>query len=230
VIRDSFLRDGGWQIRASQKRSHIERARSYGIILLLAAAITGCRSLPEAVPAVDDGTPAAVAFAARRADAAEINGWTLRGRTAVAANDRGWNGALHWQQDGEMLDLRFIAPLGAGTVRIRGTAVAMRIEASDGTDFLTNDPEADLEHYLGVAVPVTAMRWWLLGVPVPGLDVVRLELDEAGRAVYIEQANWAVSYPRYAAYGDRVLPGVIEANDGETRVRLIVDHFETTGP
>lgn len=200
------------------------------LLLSFLVLMGGCRSLPEAVPAVDDGTPAAVAFAERQMDASQIGGWTLRGRTAIAANDRGWNGAVHWQQDGDVLDLRFIAPLGAGTVRIRGTAAAMHIEASDGTDILTHDPETDLERYLGVAVPVTAMRWWLLGVPVPGLEVVRLELDEAGRAVYIEQASWVVSYPRYAAYGDRVLPGVIEANDGQTRVRLIVDRLETTGP
>lgn len=199
---------------------------------LLAALLVlpGCRSLPRAVPAVDDGTPATVAFAARQADAEAINGWTLRGRAAVAAGDDGWNGALHWQQDAGLIDLRFIAPLGAGTIRIRGSAEAMHIVASDGTDFLTQNPEEDLRQYLGVAVPVTAMRWWLLGVPVPGVAFMELELDEAGRAVYLEQAGWTVRYPRYASYGDRVLPGVIEADNGETRVRLIIDRLEMSEP
>lgn len=203
--------------------------RDRGLVFVVVALLAGCQSLPRAVPPVDDGTPAATAFAARQADAAAISGWTLRGRTAVAADDRGWNGALHWQQDGESLDLRFIAPLGAGTVRIRGSAEAMHIVASDGTDFLTDDPEADLQGYLGVAVPVTAMRWWLLGVPVPGQDVAALDLDEAGRATRIVQSGWTVRYPRYAAYGDRVLPGIIEAEDGHTRVRLIVDRLEMNG-
>lgn len=196
-----------------------------GAMVLSVALLAGCQSLPRAVPADGDGTPAGEAFAARQAEAAAISGWTLRGRSAVSAHGRGWNGTVHWQQDGESMDLRFMAPLGAGTVRISGTPGAMHIQGSDGTDFLTDDPETDLVRYLGVSVPVAAMRWWLLGVPVPGLGLAGLELDAAGRALRIDQAGWSVTYPRYAEYDGRVLPGIVVAEDGITRVRLVVDRF-----
>lgn len=203
------------------------RAVTTVLLVAMMAVTAGCKSLPRAIPAEATDTPAELAFAQRQTDAAAIGSWTLRGRSAFAADGDGWSGAVHWRQTGTEMDLRFIAPLGAGTVRISGTPGMMHIQGSDGTDILSSDPAADLALHMGVSVPVEAMRWWVLGVPVPGLGLSHVELDAAGRAVRIEQAGWSVTYPRYSEYGGRILPGIVVAEDGTTRVRLIVDRMET---
>lgn len=199
--------------------------RAAPALLLVCTVLAGCQTLPTAVPAVGDGTPAAAAFAARQAELAGVGRWTLRGRSALSAQDRGWNGTVHWRQSGEALELRFIAPLGAGTLRLTGEPDRMRIEASDGTDFVTADPAGDLEQALGVALPVAALRWWVLGVPAPAADVAALDLDAAGRATAFEQDGWAVSYPRYTDHDGQILPGIVVAERDGARIRLIVDEW-----
>ena len=189
--------------------------------------LAGCQTLPRAVAPVSDGSPPEIAFADRQARFADIDTWTLRGRSALSNDGRGWNGTISWEQRGTALDLRFLAPLGAGTLRIQGDGELMHVQASDGTDFLTTDPDLELARFLGVEVPVTAMRWWVLGVPVPGVEAHEVELDEAGRAVSMTQAGWLVSYPRYTERGGQIIPGIVVAERAGTRVRLIIDRWET---
>lgn len=195
------------------------------LLLVIVLALGGCRTLPPAVPAVGDGVAPDAAFAARQAQLATLDAWTLRGRTAISAHGQGWNGTVHWDQRADGLDLRFIAPLGAGTVRITGSPGAMRVQGSDGTDFMSDDVDADLEHWLGAPVPVAALRWWVLGVPTPGDPVTALELDVAGRALGIEQGGWAIEYPRYAAHDGTVVPAVVVATRDGTRVRMVIDRW-----
>ena len=192
---------------------------------LLFALLAGCQALPRAVPAVGDGTPAAAAFAERRAALGTIDAWTLRGRSALSADRRGWSGTVHWTQAADRLDLRFIAPLGAGTLRLTGEPEHLRVRASDGTDFYSTDPAGDLARMLGAPLPVAALRWWVLGVPPPDASVTGLELDAAGRATAFAQDGWRVTYPRYTEHDGVVLPGVIVAERDGAKIRVVVDEW-----
>lgn len=189
------------------------------VVLLLA----GCQTLPRAVPAVGDGTPAAAAFDARRTEMAALDVWTLRGRSALSAQGRGWSGSVHWHQSADHIDLRLIAPLGAGTLRLTGLPDYMRIQASDGTDFFTQDPAGDLESALGAPLPVGALRWWILGIPPPAVTVGTLEIDAAGRATAFTQDGWHVTYPRYTEHDGVVVPGVVVAERDGAKIRIVVD-------
>lgn len=199
------------------------------VLAMTGLGLVGCQSLPRAVDAVDDGTPAAQAYQARRAQFASLDHWSLRGRSALHAHGRGWSGSLHWTQAGERLDLRLIAPLGAGTVRISGDPALTRIQASDGTDFVTAAPAADLGHWLGAPLPVHALRWWIVGLPPPGAEVSALAIDTGGRVTGFDQGGWRVRFPRYTEHDGTVVPGVIEARSGDARVRVIVDRWQA-GP
>ncbi len=191
------------------------------LVLLLA----GCQALPRPVPPVGDGTPAAEAFDARRAELAALAAWTLRGRSALSAYGRGWSGAVHWHQSDDHIDLRLIAPLGAGTLRLTGLPDYMRIQASDGTDFYTPDPSGDLEAALGAPLPVGALRWWILGITPPNVVIEALELDAAGRATAFMQDGWQVTYPRYTEHDGVVVPGIVVAERDGAKIRIVVDQW-----
>ena len=199
--------------------------RVRGLAPLLLVLLAGCQALPRAVPAIGDGTPAAAAFSERRAALGAIDAWTLRGRSALSADRRGWSGTIHWAQAGDELDLRFIAPLGAGTLRLTGVPERLRVRASDGTDFHTADPAGDLARVLGAPLPVAALRWWVLGVPPPDAVVTGLELDAAGRATAFAQDGWRVEYPRYTEHDGVVLPGVVVAERDGAKLRVVVDEW-----
>ncbi len=191
------------------------------LLLLLSA----CQTLPPRVPAVAGTEPPEQVYAIRQAHVADIGSWTLRGRGAVSADGRGWSGALHWRQQGAMMDLRFIAPLGAGTLRLTGTDAAMRVRGSDGTDFTTVDPTAHLAATIGAPLPVAALRWWVLGVPDPGSGAHAVELDVAGRPTTMRQAGWTVEYERYVELDAVQLASRVTAVNGDLRMRFMIEDW-----
>lgn len=192
------------------------------LLLLLSA----CQTLPPRVPAVAGAEPPEQVFAARQVRIAGIGAWTLRGRGAVSADGRGWSGGLHWRQQGPLMDLRFIAPLGAGTLRLTGTDEAMRVRGSDGTDFITADPAAHLSATIGAPLPVSALRWWVLGVPDPGSGGHEVELDIAGRPTIMQQAGWRVEYDRYVELDTVQLASRVTAVNGDLRMRFMIEDWD----
>lgn len=196
---------------------------------VIAAALAGCQALPRATPPVPGALPPEQAYAVRQARIAALPGWILRGRGAVATDGRGWSGAVHWAQCADLFDLRFIAPLGAGTLRITGYTGAMRVQGTDGTDFATADVAADLEQALGTALPVEALRWWVVGLPTPGAAHAGVALDAAGRATGFAQAGWTVTFPRYTTHAGAEMPALIVASRDATRLRMVVDRWEPAG-
>lgn len=193
---------------------------------LVAVTLSGCQALPRAVPAEPGALPPLEAYASREAQLAALEGWTLRGRGALATDGRGWNGTVHWAQCADEFDLRFIAPLGAGTVWVSGHPGMMRLRGTDGTDFVSDNVSADLEHWLGTALPVEPLRWWVVGLPAPDSGARDLEIDAAGRATGFEQAGWHVGFPRYTTHAGRPMPALVVATRDGTRIRMVVDRWE----
>lgn len=192
---------------------------------IVVVALAGCQTLPRETPPVPGALPPPDAFDLRTERLAGLAGWTLRGRGALAAGGRGWNGSVHWVQCADSFDLRFIAPLGAGTLRISGLPGAMRVRGTDGTDFHADDLEAELEHLLGARLPVESLRWWVVGLPAPDAPYAALELDAAGRATEFLQSEWTVSYPRYTTHASIEIPALVVADRDGTRVRVVVDSW-----
>ncbi len=192
--------------------------------LIVAAALAGCQAMPPRVDAVPAARPQA-AFNARIAALGAIDEWTLRGRSAVSSAGKGWSGTVHWRQQGDAMDLRFIAPLGAGTVRLAGRPGAVRVQDSDGTDFITADPDALLESMIGAPLPVTALRWWVLGLPHPDGGGFTVQLDTAGRPVRLVQAGWTVEYDRYTGFPGGVIAARLVARHADLRLRLAIEDW-----
>lgn len=193
-------------------------------VILAALAIAGCQTLP---PRVDEGpvSEPREAFDQRVARIGATADWTLRGRGAVSSAGEGWSGTVHWRQQGDAMDLRFIAPLGAGTVRLVGRPGAVRVQDSDGTDFITADPDALLESMIGAPLPVTALRWWVLGLPHPDGGGFTVQLDAAGRPVRLVQAGWTVEYDRYTGFPGGVIAARLVARHADLRLRLAIEDW-----
>lgn len=152
---------------------------------------------------------------ARRSALQAWPGYEMRGRVAVARGDEGFAGSLRWAHRtlGTLLELD--GPLGVGGVRY-----AFPPDADAGA----------LEQALGVPVPLSSLRFWLLGVPDPDPS---LTADEAvdrdrGRLISLRQAGWEIDYPQYAAVvGTRLeLPQRIEVRREGLRVRLFIETWQ----
>lgn len=87
-------------------------------------------------------------------------------------------------------------PLGTTVARVQSGPAGARLTVPSGSGLRTAegpDPEALSQQVLGWTLPVSGIRDWIEGRPVPG-HPYRLDPGEAG-AAQLEQDGWTIHFP-----------------------------------
>jgi len=179
---------------------------------VVALALAGCAAPPRAPEGVTPPDPAV------------LTQWTASGRMAVAAGNDGGSGSFDWTQDGTTSRLDLRGPLGAGAVRLVVTPETLSMADGSGRVLDAEVARAHLQARLGADLPWDHLRYWLLGVPAPGVEATIQDQDSAPWRV-IEQAGWRLAYDSFAVIGGVNLPTRLSAERGPVRVRVIVDDW-----
>lgn len=162
----------------------------------------------------------------RRSNIAAVQNFVLKGRVAESGI-AGGRGDLDWTQSGEHLDLRITGPLGVGALAISADPERAEIRSKDGV-IETRDPQRTMQERLGWSLPLSQMRHWALGVPVPSYpdDQPReILLDDVGRAQRFEQFGWRIEYTEYQTVNSLTLPRKLTLADGNRTFRLVIDEW-----
>jgi len=125
-------------------------------------------------------------------DAAALDQWNAVGRLAIAAGNDGGSGSFEWAQDGATSRLDLRGPLGAGAVRLVVTPDTLSLADGSGRVLDADVARADLQARLGADLPWGHFRYWMLGVPAPGVEATVLDQGAAPWRT-IEQAGGPVS-------------------------------------
>lgn len=187
------------------------------LVVLLAAALTGCVTRPPA--------PVTAAWSAE--DMARISRFDLHGKVGFRRGDSGGSAALVWQQDGDRYRLTASGPLGAGAVRIDGNSSRIRID-SGGETRESQDPAGLLAEAIGWPVAVNSLAYWARGLAAPGAAGeagAEITLDGAGLPALIRQQGWDIALDRWRADGARLLPYRVVATGGDSRVTLLIERW-----
>lgn len=174
--------------------------------------LTGCAT-PPAAP------PAATQWQAHQAQAASLTHWDLSAKMALHWRGGAENASLNWSQTDDRSDVNLSGPLGAGAVRI--TQQGHRLEVQRGGEHRVYDsstPET-LAAATGWPIPVSALPFWLRGLPDPQQPIEQLNLLH-GRAQEIRQGGWTISYTAYAAAGIGSLPASLQVTHAADDIRL----------
>lgn len=190
----------------------IRRVAACGVLLLAG----GCASLP---PADDAGS-----WPGRRAELQALQTWTLDGRVAVAAAAKGFSGGLAWRQDDAQAEIDLRGPLGGAALSIRLDGISMTVTDGSGASVAGEEARAFVASEIGAPLPIAELRYWLVGVPAPGLPHQET-IGADGRLARLEQAGWQLRYSRYQAVGRLALPVRIDIESETTRLRLVVSSW-----
>jgi outer membrane lipoprotein LolB len=177
---------------------------------VVALALAGCAAPPRAP---EGGT---------RPDPAILNQWSASGRMAVAAGNDGGSGSFDWAQDGTTSRLDLRGPLGAGAVRLVVTPQTLSLADGSGRVLDADVARADLQARLGADLPWDHLRYWLIGLPAPGVEATVRDQDAPPWRV-IEQAGWRLAYDSFEVVAGLSLPRRLTAEREAVRVRVIVD-------
>jgi outer membrane lipoprotein LolB len=184
----------------------------------MTALIAGCATPRSALlPEIDS-------WDTRTAVLAGLDEWEFSGRIAVKTEAEGFNGKLRWTQDEDRFSATVSGPLSIGKVRIEGDDRSAVMTDKDGVRTELEDAELELRYRYGWTIPIESLRFWALGIPDPSAPA-ETELNASGQLQSLRQRDWSVSISRYDDGGGQLMPKMLTAENSDTRVRLVIDHW-----
>ncbi len=153
-----------------------------------------------------------------------LDEWQFSGRIAVRTESEGFNGKLRWAQSDNDFTATASGPLGAGAIRIEGDGRSFTLTDKDGVRSKLRNAELELRERYGWTIPVLSLRFWALGIPDPAMPA-ETSFNADGRLENLKQRGWSVNISRYAEGGGQMMPKILTAENSDTRVRLVIDHW-----
>jgi len=195
-----------------------------GIVAAVAALMlaAGCRTVPPGAPV---GPGADAPWPEQRAALEKLDHYALNGRVAVAAQGQGFSATLRYQQQPRGSNLALDGPLGIGGLRVQIDGEDIEIATSRGEKLDGQSARDELERRLGFQLPLTELRWWLLGIPAPGEASVNQDAG-SGEIHDFTQGGWRVSINTRAAGLGFSLPQKMTAEREGARLKLFVQGWE----
>lgn len=191
------------------------------LLVLLAVLLAGCGQVPTRSAATTPAIPAEAIWLERQQQLQQLTDWQLAGRLAVLKEHEAWHMTIEWQQHNERYSLNIIAPLGQGSMQLHGDAYQVTLITDEGEIINASSPDLLLYQQLGWHVPVSALRYWVLGLPAPG-DYQKT-LDEQGRLSTLHQAGWEIEFLDYEPQLGVELPRKVFVGNHSAKVKLVVN-------
>ncbi len=191
------------------------------LFLSITLFIAGCVA-PMPVPPAD---PEAT-WQSRQQDLSKVNDWRLNGRLAITRGSEAWHLKLNWRQKPEGYEIFLSGPFGAG-VKLVGNPQSVVLHDAEHHAYYAREPELLLYAHTGVLMPVTGLRYWILGLPDPGKNHTnQTHLDAYGRLAELQQRDWTVRFRDYVAVKQYQLPERLFIESEDIEVRLVVDNWQ----
>ena len=201
-------------------------SRALALVALAALALpgllTGCRTTPPPTPI---GPGADAPWPVQRAGLEKLDHYGLNGRVAVAANGQGFTASLRYAQQPRRADLALDGPLGIGGLRVGLDNEDLSVATSRGQKLDGEAARAELERRMGFPLPISELRWWLLGIPAPGQAEVNADAV-SGEIRDFMQNGWRVTINSRAPGLGFALPQRLTAERAGARMKLVVERWQ----
>lgn len=154
-----------------------------------------------------------------------INEWQLSGRISVKNNQQSWQGGLRWYQHDTAFEISFSGFLGQQAAKLVGDSSGVKLIRPKEADLFSSDVSALLGEHFGWSIPVEGLRYWILGLPDPGVKRESMLLNAMGLLASLEQAGWVVRFEKYQRVDDIYLPRKIKMTHARINIRVLMDEW-----
>ena len=182
--------------------------------------------LPDRAPPEPASSARDTAWQAHALALSRFRAWTMTGALVVRSGGEASRVTMRWRQTPDSYHVRFNGPLGVGLFEITGSKAGVEARFSDGRRARAESPEALLEREVGWSVPLTGLRYWIVGSPALDGAAPGMALDGRGRLARLEQAGWTVIYERYGSLDDLALPERIRFKSGTVEATVVVRRWK----
>ena len=127
----------------------------------------------------------------------EQENWTAQLALVGNSQKQKFKTRVIWTQQSESYQIKLRDFIGRTIAIIDGAPSGVVAKTSKGERFQGDDAEALIDELFAINIPVTGMRYWLQGVPMPNQSIDQIMLDDHGLTKSLSQQGWKISYPYY---------------------------------
>lgn len=182
----------------------------FTVVILICAQLFACAVTPKQ----------AAVFAWQGRDYLYANQqWSFAGRLAIIDQRRALSASISWHHHNQQDVIELAGPLGQGRTRIELSNSKIIVDKGGERVHYLRDGDTLATQLLGVKVPVSALRFWVLGLVFPEQD---FRIIEQG----FWQAGWQVKYLQMQSIGGDELPRKINIENERVRLKLVIDRWQ----
>ena len=174
-------------------------------LLLALACLYACGGMPVVAPVENR----AESWQLRSEYLYENQHWTAHLSLLAVAQQQKFNTRLEWRQQAERYQITLKDFIGRTLAVIEGAPSVVTVKTARGQRYQGHNAEALINELFGLRLPVGGLRYWLQGLPQPGVELEKLVLSEQGLAEEISQLGWRITYPHYRVDDPFSMPGQV---------------------
>lgn len=193
-------------------------------LLLFAAFLAGCSTTTNTTPS----TPSPYAqlpWKDRQALLNRIQSWQVSGKIAVQTPNDSGSASVDWTEHQGQYIISLMGPMGSNGMTLSGRPGVVILQTSDGKRFTASSPEQILAERWRFHLPVSYLKYWIRGLPVPGLPA-NTSFDTSGRLAMLSQQGWNVQFADYTNTGKIDLPEKLFITSAALNVKIIIYNWK----
>lgn len=154
-----------------------------------------------------------------------IQSWQVNGKIAVQTAQNSGSATVDWIQNPNSYVISMLGPLGSNGLKLTGRPGFVTLQTADGKHYSASSAEELLAKGWGFRLPLSNLRYWIRGLPVPNLPA-RSQKDSFGRLTSLTQTNWQVEYLAYTTRGTVDLPTNLVITSPALKVKIFVHEWQ----
>lgn len=156
---------------------------------------------------------------------AALTHWRLEGRISVQTATEGFQANLFWEHEKQQDRVRVSGPFSQGAYSIVLQDDLIFIRDSNGHTKSSRNAPLLLRQELGVAVPLSSLRYWVLGVSEPSATPADARYAESGQLWQLRQNGWSLDFQNFVQVRDFLLPQKLAAQGRDIKLKLFIDDW-----
>ncbi|MBI4808674.1 MAG: outer membrane lipoprotein LolB [Nitrosomonadales bacterium] len=180
--------------------------------LLLLLLLTGCASAPVQMQrSAEPDAP-----------------FAFNGRVSLKQGAQREKAGVRWVHKANEDEILLLAPLGQTVARIYRDENKATLVTS-GKGYRAQDMESLMQQVLGWQLPLSGMRYWIVGQSAPEGES-SFEMAASGQLGVLRQQGWVIGYSRYTSDRMDALPLRLSLKREGVEVLLVIDEWELLPP
>lgn len=195
--------------------------KTLALLLVSIVLLTSCAQLRK-TPTTFEHT----SWKKRQAELHQIKNWTMSGTLSITHHKKRDIAKIKWAQTPNSYNINIFAPLNMGSIRIIGNESEVALWNSNKKPLKAKTPEQLTLAQLGWQLPVSNIRYWILGLPAPKTKINATSFDQYGHLIALNQSGWQVTYSRFNPIKNNLdLPQLIELKNENLAIKLKITNF-----